>query len=62
MMALREHKNLLSWSFAQTITSRPVGLRVNCLGRVQTGGPAPLSSSDRQAFAAHLDRFLATPR
>lgn len=33
MMALREHKNLLSWSFAQTITSRPVGLRVNCLGR-----------------------------
>ena len=29
---------------------------------VQTGGPAPLSSSDRQAFAAHLDRFLATPR
>ena len=29
---------------------------------VQTGGPAPMSSSDRQAFAAHLDRFLATPR
>ena len=29
---------------------------------VQTGGPAPLSSSDRQAFAAHLDRVLATPR
>ena len=29
---------------------------------VQTGGPAPLSSSDRQAFAAHLDRFLATLR
>ena len=29
---------------------------------VQTGGPAPLSSSDRQAFAAHLDRFLAGHR
>ena len=29
---------------------------------VQTGGPAPMSSSERQAFAAHLDRFLATPR
>jgi len=26
---------------------------------VQTGGPAPLSSSDRQAFANHLDRLLA---
>ena len=29
---------------------------------VQTGGPAPLSSSERQAFAAHLDRFLAGQR
>lgn len=26
---------------------------------VQTGGPAPLSQSDRQAFANQLDRFLA---
>ena len=26
---------------------------------VQTGGPPPLSQSDRQAFANHLDRFLA---
>lgn len=26
---------------------------------VQTGGPAPLSSSDKQAFAAKLDRYLA---
>ena len=29
---------------------------------VQTGGPPPMSSSDRQAFAAHLDRFLAGQR
>ena len=29
---------------------------------VQTGGPPPMSSSDRQAFAAHLDRFLAGHR
>ena len=29
---------------------------------VQTGGPPPMSPSERQAFAAHLDRFLATPR
>ena len=29
---------------------------------VQTGGPPPMSSAERQAFAAHLDRFLATPR
>lgn len=27
---------------------------------VQTGGPPPLSQSDRQAFAAHLDGFLAS--
>jgi hypothetical protein len=26
---------------------------------IQTGGPAPLSQSDRQAFANHLDRLLA---
>jgi len=26
---------------------------------VQTGGPPPLSQSDRQNFANHLDRFLA---
>ncbi len=26
---------------------------------LQTGGPAPLSLSDRQAFANHLDRLLA---
>jgi uncharacterized protein YaiI (UPF0178 family) len=26
---------------------------------VQTGGPAPLSQADRQAFANHLDRLLA---
>lgn len=26
---------------------------------VNTGGPAPLSQSDRQAFANHLDRLLA---
>ncbi len=25
---------------------------------IQTGGPAPLSQSDRQNFANHLDRFL----
>ena len=29
---------------------------------VQTGGPPPMSSSERQAFAAHLDRFLAGQR
>ena len=27
---------------------------------VQTGGPPPMSQSERQAFAAHLDRFLAS--
>ena len=27
---------------------------------VQTGGPPPMSTSERQAFAAHLDRFLAS--
>jgi len=27
---------------------------------VNTGGPAPLSQKDRQAFANQLDRFLAT--
>ncbi len=26
---------------------------------VQTGGPPPMSQSERQAFAGHLDRFLA---
>jgi uncharacterized protein YaiI (UPF0178 family) len=26
---------------------------------VQTGGPPPLNQSDRQAFANHLDTFLA---
>jgi len=26
---------------------------------VNTGGPPPLSQSDRQAFANHLDRLLA---
>jgi uncharacterized protein YaiI (UPF0178 family) len=26
---------------------------------IQTGGPPPLSLSDRQAFANHLDRLLA---
>lgn len=26
---------------------------------LQTGGPAPLSQADRQAFANHLDRLLA---
>ena len=26
---------------------------------INTGGPAPLSQSDRQAFANHLDRLLA---
>jgi len=25
---------------------------------VQTGGPAPLSQADRQAFANHLDRWF----
>ena len=29
---------------------------------VQTGGPAPMSAAERQAFAAHLDRFLAALR
>ena len=29
---------------------------------VQTGGPPPMSASERQAFAAHLDRFLAGHR
>ena len=29
---------------------------------VQTGGPPPMSTSERQAFAAHLDRFLAGQR
>ena len=27
---------------------------------VQTGGPPPMSQSERQAFAGHLDRFLAS--
>jgi uncharacterized protein YaiI (UPF0178 family) len=27
---------------------------------VQTGGPPPMSHSERQAFAGHLDRFLAS--
>lgn len=27
---------------------------------VQTGGPPPMSQTERQAFAGHLDRFLAT--
>jgi uncharacterized protein YaiI (UPF0178 family) len=27
---------------------------------IQTGGPPPLGQSERQAFAAHLDRFLAS--
>ena len=27
---------------------------------VQTGGPSPLSQADRQAFAGHLDRWLAS--
>jgi hypothetical protein len=26
---------------------------------IQTGGPAPISQADRQAFANHLDRLLA---
>ena len=26
---------------------------------IQTGGPPPLGQSERQAFAGHLDRFLA---
>ena len=26
---------------------------------IQTGGPPPISAADRQAFANHLDRFLA---
>lgn len=29
---------------------------------VETGGPPPLSQSDRMAFANHLDRFLAQHR
>ena len=29
---------------------------------IQTGGPAPMSHAERQAFAAHLDRFLAALR
>ncbi len=29
---------------------------------VATGGPAPLSLADRNAFANQLDRFLSTPR
>ena len=29
---------------------------------VQTGGPPPMSHSERQAFASHLDRFLATEK
>ena len=29
---------------------------------VQTGGPPPMSASERQVFAAHLDRFLAAQR
>ena len=29
---------------------------------IQTGGPAPLSQSDRQAFARHLDTLLARHR
>lgn len=27
---------------------------------VQTGGPPPMSQTERQAFAGHLDRFLAS--
>ena len=27
---------------------------------IQTGGPPPMSQSERQAFAGHLDRFLAS--
>jgi uncharacterized protein YaiI (UPF0178 family) len=27
---------------------------------VQTGGPPPMSQTERQSFAAHLDRFLAS--
>lgn len=27
---------------------------------IQTGGPPPLGQSERKAFAAHLDRFLAS--
>lgn len=27
---------------------------------IQTGGPPPMSQSERQAFASHLDRFLAS--
>jgi hypothetical protein len=27
---------------------------------IDTGGPPPLSQADRQAFANHLDRWLAT--
>ena len=29
---------------------------------VQTGGPPPLGQGERQAFAGHLDRFLAAHR
>lgn len=29
---------------------------------IQTGGPPPLGQSERKAFAAHLDRFLASQR
>ena len=28
---------------------------------IQTGGPPPMSQTERQAFAGHLDRFLANP-
>ena len=27
---------------------------------IQTGGPPPMSQAERQAFAGHLDRFLAS--
>jgi len=27
---------------------------------IQTGGPPPMSQTERQAFAGHLDRFLAS--
>ncbi len=52
------------------ISAADIGARLNLrdfmetlrASGVQTGGPAPMSHAERQAFAAHLDRFLAALR
>lgn len=66
MMALREHKNILAWSFAQTISTRPVGLRVNCLGReaAPNGRPPYVLGEWKlypQDFALIQDRWKTAP-